>query len=88
MPMKLPRLVVDRALAWCDRALEIAPDDASLIYNAACILAKLGRREAALDYLERNCARGAGKREWVENDSDWDAFRDDPRFKELLTKLP
>lgn len=77
----------DRALEWCRRAVAVAPDDTSVNYNAACVHARLGLREAALDLLENNCARGIGKRDWLEHDRDWDAFRDDPRFQALLAKL-
>ena len=77
----------ERAVAWCSRAIAVAPDDVALNYNAACVHAKLGQREAALDRLEKNFARGIGKRDWVERDSDWDPYRDDPRFQALLAKI-
>ncbi len=77
----------DRALEWCRRAVEVAPDDVSLGYNAACVHAKLGQRQEALARLERNFARGIGKRDWVERDADWDTYRDDPRFRALLEEL-
>lgn len=32
-------------------------------------------------------ARGWGKRDWVEHDPDYDSLRDDPRFRQLVTKL-
>ncbi len=76
-----------RALEWCRRGVALAPDDIGLTYNAACLYAKLGQREAALDRLETNAARGMGKRDWIERDPDWDSYRDDPRFKALLAKL-
>ena len=43
----------DRALEWCCRAVEVAPDDTSVTYNAACVHARLGLREGALDFLEK-----------------------------------
>jgi adenylate cyclase len=77
----------ERALAWCHQSVEAAPEDVALNYNAACLFARLGQREAALDQLEKNLARGVGNRDWVEHDPDWDAFRDDPRFLALVAKL-
>ena len=55
--------------------------------KAACLHAKAGQKEAALEFLERVFARGWGKRDWVEHDPDYDVLRDDPRFQQLLAKL-
>ncbi|MGH9464173.1 MAG: protein kinase domain-containing protein [Thermoanaerobaculia bacterium] len=77
-----------RALEWSAKALAIAPDDTSAIVNAACVYAKLGKKEEALSCLERSFARGYGKRDWIEHDPDYDSLRDDPRFQALLDRLP
>ena len=63
------------------------PDDAGTLVNAACLRAKLGQKEEALEFLERVFARGWGKRDWVEHDPDYDIMRDDPWFKKLLARL-
>ena len=76
-----------RALEWSQRSLELYPDDAGTLVNAACLRAKLGQKEEALEFLERVFARGWGKRDWVEHDPDYDIMRDDPRFKKLLARL-
>lgn len=76
-----------RALEWSQRSLELYPDDAGTLVNAACLRAKLGQKEEALELLERVFARGWGKRDWVEHDPDYDIMRDDPRFKKLLARL-
>ncbi len=47
----------------------------------------MGERERALDYLERACLRGVMIAEWVENDSDLDPLRGDPRFVAILEDL-
>jgi adenylate cyclase len=57
------------------------------VLNAACLHLKLKHKEEALLLLERVFARGWGKRDWIENDPDYDILRDDPRFQELLEKL-
>jgi non-specific serine/threonine protein kinase len=79
-----------RALEWVRRAVAAAADgsDVSLTYNAACVYALIGEKDAAIDLLETNIARGFGKRDWVEHDSDLDSLRDDPRFVTLLARLP
>src|SRR5215510_11522527 len=73
-----------QALEWSRRSLDLYPDDMSTLVNAACLHAKLGQKEDALELLERVFARGWGKRDWVENDPDYDILRDDPRFLKLL----
>jgi hypothetical protein len=57
------------------------------LVNAACLHAKAGQKEAALEFLERVFACGWGKRHWVEHDPDYHVLRDDPRFQQLLAKL-
>jgi TolB-like protein/thioredoxin-like negative regulator of GroEL len=77
----------DRALDWCRRGLQAAPDDIGVAYNAACLYARVGEREPAFDCLEKSVARGLGRREWLERDPDWDALRSEPRFVAVLAKL-
>ncbi len=76
-----------RALEWSRRSLELYPDDLGALVNGACLNVKAGRKEEALDLLERVFARGWGHRDWVEHDPDYDLLRDDPRFQALLAKL-
>jgi non-specific serine/threonine protein kinase len=77
----------DKALRWSERALELHPDDQGVLLNAACLRARLGRKEEAIAILERSMAKGYGKRDWIENDPDYDNLRDDPRFQAMLDKL-
>ena len=76
-----------RAIEWSRRSLELFPDDLGTLVNAACLHAKAGRKEEALDFLERVFAKGWGKRDWIEHDPDYDSLRNDPRFKKLLANL-
>ena len=76
-----------RAEEWSERALALAPDDMSALVNGACLRARLGQKERALDLLESVFARGWGKRDWVEHDPDYDSLRDEPRFRKLLEGL-
>ena len=77
----------ERALEWATRALSIDPDDSGVLYNVACVYALSGVKDDALRCLERAIQNGFGHREWLDNDSDLDSLRDDPRFEALKKRL-
>ena len=76
-----------RALRWSESAIELFPEEQGVLINGACLRAKMGMKEEAITLLERVFARGLGKRDWIENDPDYDSLRDDPRFLALLDRL-
>ncbi|MGE0029776.1 MAG: winged helix-turn-helix domain-containing protein [Steroidobacteraceae bacterium] len=76
-----------RAMQWSRRSLELYADDMNTLINAACVRSKAGLKEEALALLERAFSRGWGKRDWIEQDHDYDLLRADPRFHRLLEKL-
>lgn len=78
---------VERAVEWVARAEKLYPDDMSVIINAACLFAKSGNKERAMDLLERVFNKGWGKRDWVENDPDYDSLRAEPRFIAMMARL-
>jgi adenylate cyclase len=77
----------DRAMEWARRSLELYPEEMNVLVNGACLYARAGLKEEALQLLERVFGRGWGKRDWVEQDPDYDSLREDPRFQELLLRL-
>ena len=77
----------DQALERARRALTIDPKDAGVLYNVACIYALAGSSNQALDHLDKAIQNGFGHRDWLENDSDMDSIRGEPRFQALLQKL-
>lgn len=77
----------ERAMEWSRRSLELYPHEVSILINGACLRARAGLKNDALELLERVFGHGWGKRDWVEHDPDYDSLRDDPRFKKLLAKL-
>jgi tetratricopeptide (TPR) repeat protein len=72
-------------------AVEDYPDQ---FYNKAILFLYLGRREKALEYLERyfgETVRPRGMalaREWARNDLDLKELREDPRFCKLVGSQP
>lgn len=77
----------ERGLEWAQRALALDPDDAMLLYNLSCIYSMAGRREEALDFLERSVRAGMNRPAWLQNDSNLDSIRRDPRFQAVLRSL-
>jgi adenylate cyclase len=74
-----------RAEEWASRALWMDSDDFLVLYNVACVYARLGEREKAMALLERAMPRARRYLTWLRNDSDLDPLREEPRFKALIT---
>jgi serine/threonine protein kinase/tetratricopeptide (TPR) repeat protein len=74
-----------RGLEWARRALEIDPEETSILYNVACVYSLLGRTEEAISCLEKVMEHGTFYKNWAAKDSDLDALRSDPRFQALLS---
>ena len=55
-------------------------------YKLARLYALRNRKEDALKYLDLALSRGEVSVKLVEEDNDWDAFREDPDFKRLLAQ--
>ncbi|MHC4080875.1 MAG: TPR end-of-group domain-containing protein, partial [Planctomycetota bacterium] len=77
----------ETGLVWLRRALEIDPDDPAILYNSACVYVRAEETERALECLEKSRRVGYPPNDWLENDSDMDPLRGDPRFRALL-RLP
>lgn len=75
---------VDRGRALYREALEREPNAWQGAYNAACFEALAGDKDAAVEHLRRAVALDRSAREYATTDTDLDALRDDPRFKELV----
>jgi tetratricopeptide (TPR) repeat protein len=74
----------DECRALLDRALHLAKGEPSVLYNAACVYARSGEPERALEALAACFKVGWGNRDWIAHDPDFDAIRDDPRFQALV----
>jgi hypothetical protein len=75
--------------AAADRAREVVdahPDYPDLLYNLACVESLAGRKQEALDALRRAIEMAGGFREYAKRDSDLDAVRDEPAFKDLVER--
>jgi len=77
----------ERALEFANRAREAYPEGPGVMYNTACIYAKMGRHEEAIDLLENAVEMGARNKRYYETDTDFESIRDHPRFKALLERI-
>jgi serine/threonine protein kinase/tetratricopeptide (TPR) repeat protein len=75
------------AEALAARAIAIDPDDPMLLYNTACMYARLGNNEQALKNLETAVDKGWGHKSWIEHDTDLDPIRESPRYKAILAAM-
>lgn len=66
------------------RNAEVDPD---IAYSVASVYALEEQRENAFLWLERAIALGNENRPCFENDPNWAALREDPRFVQLMTKV-
>jgi len=77
----------ERALEWAQRASGLEKTDPGVLYNVACVYALGAMPDRAIECLDQAIENGFGHREWLENDTDLDSLRDDPRFKALQQRL-
>ena len=77
----------DKAMEWAGRAHELSPESSGIAYNSACLYARAGETDRALDFLEKAVELGGRNKRYYETDSDFDSIRDHPRFKVLLKRI-
>lgn len=70
----------DDALAEAGKALELAPSDSLMLYNVACVYARLGDKAKAIAALRDAVAAGVTNYQWWQHDPDLRSLRDDPEF--------
>jgi adenylate cyclase len=74
----------DDALREGTKALELSADDPMMLYNCACLYARLGELARAVDTLRQAVAGGYENFGWMKHDPDLDPLRDNPEFLALV----
>jgi tetratricopeptide (TPR) repeat protein len=77
----------ERGLEWAGRARSANESDSLVLYNVACCYSSGNLIDEAIDCLDKAVQNGFGHREWIENDSDLNPLRQDPRFQALLKRM-
>jgi adenylate cyclase len=75
----------EKGLEYANRAYELSPEFCR--YNVACAHVLAGEHDRALELLAEHASKGAVQKDWLARDSDWDAVRNDPRFKAIEEKV-
>jgi len=70
----------EQAIAELQAGLEQRPGHPRLLYHLACVEARAGRREPALEHLNLAVMSDPRLREHAAKDDDFESLRDDPRF--------
>ena len=70
----------EEAKRLMQEGLDEKPGDGALHYNFACLEARAGKPEAALDHLLAAVDANDRFREYAQTDADFVSIRDDPRF--------
>jgi len=71
------------ALKEINLAMLLRPDEASVLYNAACAYCRLNKKAEALDVLAKAHAAGFGDSDWARRDPDLAILHGDPEFEKL-----
>jgi tetratricopeptide (TPR) repeat protein len=77
-----------RAVESFQHVLQYVPQDPAVLYNMACAQARAGNTAEALDTLGRSIDNGYKDRKNLVSDTDLVSLRSEPRFQELVQKLP
>jgi non-specific serine/threonine protein kinase len=71
------------AMRELNLAVSLRPDDASVLYNAACTFCLMKKKPEALDALRKAHQAGFRDADWARKDPDLEILRDDPEFERL-----
>jgi non-specific serine/threonine protein kinase len=78
----------DDALRELNLAVTLRANEASILYNAACLYCKLNRKPDALDALRKSWEAGFRDSVWARRDPDLLLLHGDPEFDRLYPEKP
>ena len=74
---------IEDAVRETTLAMTLRPNEATVLYNAACTFAQIDRRADALEALRKAWEAGYRDAEWTRRDPDLASLRGDPEFEKL-----
>lgn len=76
----------DKAIEIMDSIIAKNEDRAGSYYDAACLYARMGQKQKALEYLEKSLELGYRRFAHIDKDQDMDTLREMDEFKALIKK--
>lgn len=77
---------IDEGLAWDQKIVELAPENAISHYNLACSLALKNHALEAIEALQTAMEKGYRDFSWLVEDPDLENLHQHPAFSALLSK--
>jgi adenylate cyclase len=74
----------DEAKTEGERALESSSSDPIMMYYGACLYARLGEKQRAVELIKNAVAHGYENFEWIKRDPDFNSIRNEPEYVELM----
>jgi TolB-like protein/Flp pilus assembly protein TadD len=74
----------EQAISEGAAAIALSPDDSVMLYNGACLYARLGDKPRAIDTLGQAIDAGVTNFSWMRNDPDLTSLRGEPAFIALF----
>jgi tetratricopeptide (TPR) repeat protein len=76
------------ALRELNLAVTLRANEASILYNAACVYCMLKKKNEALDSLRKAWEAGFKDATWVRRDPDLEILHDEPEFERMYPEKP
>src|SRR5262245_66646941 len=73
----------DEAMREANLALALRPNEATVLYNLACVFCLLKMKPEALESLRKAWQAGFRESDWARRDADLSLLQDDPEFDKL-----
>jgi serine/threonine protein kinase/Tfp pilus assembly protein PilF len=74
---------IEDAVREANLAMVLRPNEATVLYNAACTFCNIGRKADAIDALRKAWDAGFRDADWTRRDPDLALLHDDPEFEKL-----
>jgi len=75
---------VDDAMREANLAMVLRPNEATMLYNAACTFCSMSKKVEALDALTRAWHAGFKDADWARRDPDLEILHGEPEFERLF----
>jgi Flp pilus assembly protein TadD len=72
------------ALREINLAMSLRPNDGIVLYNIACVLSRIGKKEEAIRALAKSNEMTVIYPEWVRSDPDLEPLRGHPEFERMF----